>query len=129
MTVAPTADVARTVLVVDDDLAVRLFLRRYLARFGWNVLEAHTAEQALALLDDSAAPDLVICDLNLPGLSGVELCRRVAERHPSLASRLVLTSGDVGSASRELQHAALACPILGKPFSLDQLASVVDSVA
>ena len=129
MTAAPTADVDRTALVVDDEQVVRLVLRRFLSRMGWNVLEAETAEQALTLLSCSAMPDLVISDLNLPGMSGAALCLRIAEQHPALASRLVLTSGDIASASRELQRAALECPILAKPFSLADLARVVDSVA
>ena len=129
MTAARTPDVARTVLVVDDEQVVRLVLQRFLSRVGWHVLEAETAEQALALLSGTGVPDLVICDLNLPGLSGVALCRRVTEQYPSLASRFVLTSGDAASASRELHRAALACPILGKPFSLADLARLVDGVA
>jgi len=129
MTSAPPDDVARTVLVIDDEQVVRHVVRRSLSRVGWRVLEAETAEQALALLSDSARPDLVICDLNLPGLSGADLCLRIAERYPALASRMVLMTGDVASASRELQRTALDCPILGKPFSLADLARIVDSVA
>lgn len=129
MTAAPTADVDRTALVVDDEQSVRLVLRRFLSRVGWSVIEAESAEQALALLNRSATPDLVICDLNMPGMSGAALFLRIAGQHPLLGSRVVLTSGDVASAERELQRAGLRCPILGKPFSLDDLARVVDSVA
>ena len=96
---------------------------------GWNVIEAESAEQALSMLDGIAAPDLVICDLTLPGISGAAFCRQVAERHPALAPRLVLTSGDAAAAAREVQRAALDCPVLGKPFSLADLERVVDSIA
>jgi CheY-like chemotaxis protein len=120
---------ARTVLVVDDEQVVRLVLRRFLQRSGWTVIEAESAEQALALLNEVAMPELVICDLNLPGLSGADLCLRIAERQPALASRLVLTSGDPASAARDLGRAALDCPILGKPFSLVDLERMVESVA
>jgi CheY-like chemotaxis protein len=129
MVAATTAILTRTVLVVDDERVVRLVVSRYMARVGWAVLEAETAEQALAMLDGIAAPDLVICDLNLPGISGAALCRVIAERDPALASRVVLTSGDPASAARELQRQSLACPLLGKPFSLVDLERVVDSVA
>jgi CheY-like chemotaxis protein len=124
-----TTSLPRTVLVVDDEQVVRLVLRRFMERSGWIVAEVESAEQALAMLDGVVIPDLVICDLNLPGLSGAELCLRITERQPALASRLVLTSGDPGSASRELGRASLDCPILGKPFSLIDLERVVDSVA
>jgi len=129
MTAAATSPLARTVLVVDDEQVVRLVVRRFLQRSGWTVVEAESAEQAIAMLDGVLVPDLVICDLNLPGVSGAELCLRITERQPSLASRLVLTSGDPGSASRELGRSALACPVLGKPFSLVDLERLVDSVA
>jgi CheY-like chemotaxis protein len=129
MTAAASTAPARTVLVVDDEQVVRLVLRRFMQRTGWLVAEAESAEQALAMLDGAVIPDLVICDLNLPGLSGAELCLRITERQPALASRLVITSGDPGSASRELGRSSLDCPVLGKPFTLIDLERVIDSVA
>ncbi len=129
MAAAPALVPIRTVLVVDDEQVVRMVIRRYLSRVGWNVVEAETAEHALAVLDGATTPDLVICDLNLPGLSGAALCRRITERHAALSSRLVLTSGDPDSAARELQRAALDCPVLGKPFTLADLERIVDDVA
>ena len=119
----------RTALVVDDERAVRHVLRRYLGRVGWTVVEAETAERALELLAEGPAPDIVFCDLNLPGLSGVALCRHIAELHPALATRLVLTSGDAAMAAAELEAASIDRPILGKPFALTELQRVVDTVA
>ena len=129
MSTAPAIPAGRLALVVDDEHVVRMVLRRYLDRQGWTVLEAETAERALELLASDATPDIVLCDLNLPGLSGAALCRRITELRPSLASRLVLTSGDPTSAGAELQRAALDCPILGKPFTLADLERIVDTVA
>ena len=129
MVPAPAAVAARTILVVDDEHVVRMVLRRWFDRQGWTVLEAETAERALELLAGAATPDLVLCDLNLPGLSGTALCRRITEQHPVLASRLVMTSGDPGSAAAELQRASLRCPVLGKPFTLADLERLVDTVA
>jgi CheY-like chemotaxis protein len=126
---AASATLARTVLVVDDERVVRMVLDRYFGRQGWTVLEAETAEGALALLDGAPEPDLVLCDLNLPGLSGAALCRRITEKHPVLATRLVLTSGDPTSAAAELQRASLHCPVLGKPFTLADLERIVNTVA
>ena len=126
---SPQTQPARTALVVDDEHVVRLVLRRYLGRVGWTVIEAETAERALELLATGAAPDLVFCDLNLPGLSGAALCRRIAELHPTLAARLVVTSGDTTSAAAELQRVAIDHPVLGKPFALAELQRVIDTVA
>ena len=128
MAALPVVPTRRLALIVDDEQVVRMVLRRFLDRQGWSVLEAETAEGALELLAGPSIPDIVLCDLNLPGLSGAELCRRIVELHPALAARLVLTSGDPTLAGVELQRAALDCPILGKPFALVDLERVVDMV-
>ncbi|MDB4881858.1 MAG: response regulator receiver [Gemmatimonadetes bacterium] len=122
-----SAAATRTVLIVDDERVVRSVMRRFLERSGWLVLEAETAEQALVLLGRQATPiDLVLCDLNLPGLSGSALCGRITTLRPELASRLVLTSGDPDAAACELARESLHCPVLEKPFSLMDLERIVD---
>ena len=126
---SPATPPARTALVVDDERVVRLVLRRYLGRTGWTVMEAETAERALELLAEGVAPDILFCDLNLPGLSGAALCRRITELHPALATRIVLTSGDAARAAAELKAASIDRPVLGKPFALTELQRIVDTVA
>ena len=116
----------RTALVVDDELVVRTVLRRFFARHGWQVLEAENGECALDMLAGETLPDLVICDLNLPGLSGTAFCKRVTELRPQLASRLVLTSGDPLSAAAALSKENLDCPVLAKPFTLSDLGHLLD---
>ncbi|MGW5645414.1 response regulator transcription factor [Saccharopolyspora sp. NPDC003752] len=69
----------RRVLVVDDDHAVRDVLRRYLERSGYEVGLAEDGETALRLFAERE-PDLVVLDLMLPGIGGLEVCRRVRER-------------------------------------------------
>jgi CheY-like chemotaxis protein len=116
----------RTALVVDDERVVRGLLRRYLERSGWDVVEADSAELALLVLGELSVPfHLVLCDLNLPGLSGTALCGRIATLRPELASRVVITSGDPGKAAAELARESLLCPILEKPFSLTELERVL----
>jgi CheY-like chemotaxis protein len=129
MDATPATPPARTALVVDDERVVRLVLRRYLGRTGWTVMEAETAERALELLAEGVAPDILFCDLNLPGLSGAALCRRITELHPALATRIVLTSGDAARAAAELKAASIDRPVLGKPFALTELQRIVDTVA
>jgi two-component system cell cycle sensor histidine kinase/response regulator CckA len=128
MQIGPNAATAlRTALVVDDESVVRSVMRRFLQRAGWAVLEAETAEQALEVLGGCETQlDLVLCDLNLPGLSGSALCGRITALRPELASRLVLTSGDPLAAAAELARESLLCPVLSKPFSLTDLERVVD---
>jgi CheY-like chemotaxis protein len=119
----------RTALVVDDELVVRTVLRRFFGRHGWQVLEAENGEGALEILAGETLPDVVICDLNLPGLSGTAFCRRAIELRPQLASRLVLTSGDPLSAAAALDREHLDCPVLAKPFTLSDLDRILDTLS
>jgi CheY-like chemotaxis protein len=118
----------RTVLVVDDEQVVRTVLRRFFVRRGWSVAEAESAEQALEMLALDPLPELVVCDLNLPGMSGSVFCRRVVALHPVLATRLVLTSGDPLAAAAALERDSLHCPLLAKPFTLGDLDRLLDAV-
>jgi two-component system, cell cycle sensor histidine kinase and response regulator CckA len=126
--VAPTP--TRIALVVDDERVVRVVMRRLLERRGWDVIESETAEQALDVLGDLRTRiDVVLCDLNLPGLSGSALCGRITTLRPELASRLILTSGDPRAAEAELARESLHCPLLEKPFTLEELERVVAGIA
>ncbi|MEO8563738.1 MAG: response regulator [bacterium] len=126
--VAPTP--TRIALVVDDERVVRTVMRRLLERRGWDVIESETAEQALEVLGDlSTRIDVVLCDLNLPGLSGSALCGRITTLRPELASRLILTSGDPRAAAAELKRQSLRCPLLEKPFSLSELERIVAGIS
>jgi two-component system KDP operon response regulator KdpE len=66
------------VLVVDDERAIRRFLRASLTANGHTVFEAETGQEALNMVV-SARPDLIILDLNPPDISGVEVTRRLRE--------------------------------------------------
>src|SRR5690349_6571537 len=81
-----------TILVVDDEKNIRRTLRMVLEGEGWIVRDVETAEQAIAVLDDELV-DLIVSDIRLPGISGVELLQRVRSR-PALASMpIVIISG------------------------------------
>jgi CheY-like chemotaxis protein len=83
---------APVVLVTEDEVLVRMLIADVLQEAGYTVLEATTAVEALALLE--ARPDIgvLFADIDLPGgVDGVELARRVGDRHPGVA--LVLSSG------------------------------------
>ncbi|PFG96344.1 DNA-binding response OmpR family regulator [Saccharopolyspora erythraea NRRL 2338] len=73
------AEAAARVLVVDDDTSVRDVVRRYLQRAGYAVELAGDGETALRLHAERK-PDLVVLDLMLPGVGGLEVCRRLRER-------------------------------------------------
>ena len=101
-------DSARRVLVVDDEENIRLVLQTLLRKHGYEVQVADSAERALALLD-SLAPDFVIADVRMPGMSGLELCQQIRARGDDTgdgglddqSERLALDRSDPGDGGRD----------------------------
>ena len=134
--VGPPADPAvPRALLVDDEPVIRQALRRFFIRLGWTVDEAEDGTQALHhLLGDPAtghAPGqyaVIISDLRMPGVSGIELHARLAAQRPELLDRLILSTGDSVSieAAEFLRRAH--CPVLNKPFELAELRAMIARV-
>ena len=119
-----------TVLLVDDEEAVRGALRRFFTRRGWTVVEATDGESAKALLDPSERHqfDLVISDLTMPRVSGRDLYQWLTRHRPDALPRLVFSSGDVVSRDVSGFLVETGRPVLPKPFELSELARIVDDV-
>ncbi|MGX7825423.1 response regulator transcription factor [Actinokineospora sp. 24-640] len=110
------------VLVVDDDLTVSDVVRRYLERGGHEVALAATGEDALRWIDEHR-PDLVVLDLMLPGIDGLEVCRRLRGTVPVI----MLTA--LGEEEDRIVGLSLgADDYVTKPFSPRELALRVTSV-
>ncbi|HET8568633.1 MAG TPA: response regulator transcription factor [Candidatus Limnocylindria bacterium] len=117
----PGARAAR-ILVVDDDENVTNMLRRALSFEGYSVATARDGNEALRRALE-LAPDLVVLDVMLPGIDGVEVCRRLRAGDPGLAI-LMLTAKDA-AADQVMGLDAGADDYLVKPFTLDVLAARV----
>ncbi len=102
-------------LLVDDEELVRMSTADMLADLGYDVIEANSAEQALRLLDEGAAPDFLITDFLMSGLSGAELVLEVRARKPGLPILIV-------SGYAEAEGIAPDLPRLSKPFRNAELA-------
>lgn len=107
----------RHVLVVDDDpvfsRAARRALRPHLVR------EANTASEAAIIMQDAAySPDLVVCDLMLPGTDGTALHRRIADQRPELKARFLFVTGSTLSRENAEYIRASGCGALKKPIDL-----------
>ena len=112
------------VLVVDDDLTVRDVVRRYLELAGHQVALADNGEDALAWIARHE-PDLVVLDLMLPGIDGLEVCRRL--RQTSAVPVVMLTA--LGEEENRIAGLQLgADDYVTKPFSPRELALRVSSV-
>ncbi len=104
------------ILVVDDEVEVAEILRDILAPAGHAVSLAHDGSEALARLERDDY-DLVFSDLKMPDMDGPALYREIAARHPRLAGRVVIVTGDTlgGAARRFLDDTGL--PVVDKPFT------------
>ena len=100
---APSEDIS--VLVVDDESMIRRSLRRRLRYEGWQVTEAASGPAALAALERRPA-DLVILDIKMPGMDGMEVLRRLRAERPGLAVVMHTGHGDIETAVRAIQAGA-----------------------
>src|SRR5919108_2214499 len=107
------------ILVVDDERAVRDSLRRALELQGYEVELASDGAEALARLNGNGHPDAVVLDILMPGIDGLEVCRRI-RRSGNAVPVLMLTARDaVGDRVEGLD--AGADDYLVKPFALEEL--------
>lgn len=105
------------VLIVDDEHAIRRFLRASLAAHGYTVYEAATGEEALQAMV-TARPDIVILDLGLPDLDGLEVTRRLREWN---VTPVIILSVRNDEAEKILALDAGADDYLTKPFGVGEL--------
>jgi PAS domain S-box-containing protein len=109
-----------TVLVVEDDAAVRRLARQVLENHGYRVLEVDSARRALELCDEEGASvDLVLSDVVMPGLSGRQLVEMLENQHPHI--KVVLTSGYVPDDGGGDQDEPANTAFLPKPFTAAEL--------
>jgi DNA-binding response OmpR family regulator len=113
------------VLVVDDDATVSDVVRRYLERAGYEVVLAKDGISALAEFD-ARRPDLVVLDLMLPGIGGLEVCQRLRRQAPDLPVVMLTALGDEADRVAGLEIGA--DDYVTKPFSPRELTLRVQSV-
>ncbi len=113
------------ILVVDDDPTVAEVVQAYLRRFGMEADCAGDGPTALALAA-ATPPDLVILDLMLPGIDGLEVCRRLRALHPDLPVIMLTARGE--ESDRVLGLEVGADDYVTKPFSPRELVLRVESV-
>ncbi|EKS29902.1 response regulator [Afipia felis] len=105
----------KTILIVEDEVLLRIPVAEFLRAGGFEVLEAANADEAIILLNSGVNCDLVLSDFQMPGtMDGVALARRLKIERPGLP--VVLSSSDT-----TIARAAEAVAFIAKPYSLSDL--------
>jgi two-component system NtrC family response regulator len=113
----------RSILVVDDDESLRRITQMQLEEAGYDVLTASNGNEALASIEEEA-PALVITDLKMPGLSGLELLKKVRESNPHITVMMITAFGTVETAVEAMK--AGAYDYITKPIDYEELVLAVN---
>jgi CheY-like chemotaxis protein len=119
------ADTGETVLVVDDEQLVRDLLVRFLSLRGYRALGVKDGAQALAMIEE-APPDLVLLDLFLPGMNGVEVLRKLREKE--YAGAVIIITGSHDEEILEEAWSLRPQEVLSKPVDLERMLSIIQLV-
>jgi two-component system, NtrC family, nitrogen regulation response regulator GlnG len=112
----------KPVWIVDDDRSIRWVIEKALSREGIPFNSFATAQEALNALSDGA-PEVLVSDIRMPGLSGLELLQAVKQRHPAVPVIVMTAYSDLDSAVAAFQSGAYE--YLPKPFDVDQAVDLI----
>lgn len=113
---------AHTILIVDDELNIRRVLERAFAKEGYQVHTAEGGHQALRILDETPC-DLMLTDVVMPDMTGLELLKRARKKHPNLQVILMTAFGTIPTAVEAMRSGAY--DFLTKPLDMELLRKVV----
>ena len=114
----------RRILVVEDEPAICDLCKRVLSSEGFEVDIAVHGKVAQEMLKKKQY-DLCLIDIRLPAMTGKELYQWLKEKQPQLASRVIFTTGDVMGGDTQIFLEQASRPFLPKPFTPDELKSIV----
>jgi len=112
------------VLVVDDEPIIRAFVARALSQAGLTAVSAGDGREALRLVvEDRVRPTVLVTDIEMPEMNGIELAARLLALRPAL--RVVMMTGDPARATAARGHPSIVDAVLMKPM---QIAELIDAV-
>ena len=121
---AADATRALVVLVVDDEPVIRAFVERALAQAGLRAVTAADGREALRLVvEDRVRPTVLVTDIEMPEMTGIELAARLLAIRPAL--RVVMMTGDPVRAAAARGHPSIVDAVLMKPMQIAELVEAV----
>lgn len=112
----------KTILVIEDESVLRNLTKRILEKAGYRVICAEDGERGLESIE-SNRPEVVLLDLNMPGMGGLEVLRALKER--GIEQKVVVVSGSIDGRAQEEAESLGAADYVRKPFFLEDLLGAV----
>ena len=113
-----SAYIKPNILIVDDDATIRLLMRDFLTEEQYSIEEAENGNDALERIKQQQ-PDLVLLDVNMPGIKGFEVCHKIRKRYGDTAISIVMVTGLDDSESIEKAYGLGATDFISKPINWD----------
>jgi CheY-like chemotaxis protein len=114
-------------LIIDDNESLRMLLAVFLEGLGFEIDQAENGGIAFSLIKKNDY-DLIVSDIDMPVVNGIELFYLISKQAPRLIRRIVFTTGSSLDGNHRDFLMNVPCPVLLKPFSLHQLSDVVTGV-
>jgi two-component system response regulator AtoC len=114
----------RSLLIIDDDRDLREFFIRSLADSRYKIYEVADCHSGLEMMDAGLVPDLIILDLMLPGMSGMEFLSMARKRYPKLKTIVISADGQVDTVVEAMRLGAI--DFIRKPFDMDEVQVAVN---
>src|SRR5438552_17530141 len=119
----------QNILIIEDDADIAESLQYNLKREGFRPLIAESGEKGLRLaLDEKAGPSLIILDLMLPGMTGMELCRRLRREPQTEATPIIMLTAKAAEGDKILGLETGADDYIVKPFSIKEVTARIRAV-
>ncbi|RON80415.1 hybrid sensor histidine kinase/response regulator, partial [Pseudomonas chlororaphis] len=120
---APYAVAGESVMLVEDDPAVRMLVLNVLSELGYSAFEAEDAKSALPLLESERRVDLLVTDVGLPGMNGRQLAEIARQQRPEL--KVLFMTGYAETAAERQGFLDAGMDLIAKPFSIEALAQKI----
>lgn len=118
----------KTILLVDDSTTILMSMSSVLTKAGFLVQQANSGEQALSLLQSTSPADLMITDLNMPGMNGIQLIQAARKLNARRAMPILILSTESQQDKRNEARSAGATGWLVKPVIANDLLTVINKV-
>lgn len=110
------------ILIVDDQYGIRILLNEVLKKEGYTTFQAANGVKALEIVDEHS-PDLVLLDMKIPGMDGIEILKRMRQKEPDIRVIIMTAYGELDMIQEARELGALTH--FAKPFDIDDIRRTV----